>query len=67
MDEGDDWANLFFSGQPPDFVKTLSNNPDFRPFSPETDEWKLGQSPMEQGSRYSGFVLRDIESTWPKW
>ncbi|KAJ0416714.1 hypothetical protein BJY00DRAFT_220848 [Aspergillus carlsbadensis] len=43
LDEGDDWASLFFSGQPPEFVKTLSNNPDFRNFCPETDEWQFGR------------------------
>jgi hypothetical protein len=62
MDEGDDWANLFFSGQPPDFVRTLSNNPDFRPFSPETDEWELGRRVDEfresHGTRIQVFWLR---------
>jgi hypothetical protein len=43
MEEGDDWATLFFSGQPPDFVKLLSNNPDFRAFFAGTDGWQLGE------------------------
>lgn len=42
MDEGHTWANLFFSDNPPEFVRELDGNPKFRPFSPDDEQWKLG-------------------------
>ena len=47
MEEGDTWMNLFFSGNPPDILKTSELvgqkfGQKFRPFCAEGDNWELG-------------------------
>ena len=42
MDEGLSCAGLFFSDNPLEFVGELDGNPEFRPFSPGDEQWKLG-------------------------
>lgn len=44
MDEGETWASLFFSGSPPDILKTNQfEDKVFRPFFVEHDDWELGR------------------------
>ena len=43
MDEGLTWANLFFSDNPPEFIGELDDNPKFRSFSPDDEQWQLGR------------------------
>lgn len=44
MEEETTWTDLFFSGNPPEFVKAqgTNNQKEFRPFHPEDETWILG-------------------------
>ncbi|KAL2828939.1 hypothetical protein BDW59DRAFT_142548 [Aspergillus cavernicola] len=38
-----DWANTFFSDNPPEFIREVDDSPKFRKFCPDDDQWMLGQ------------------------
>ena len=44
MDQENNWTDLFFSGNCPEFVKAKVTNgeEEFRPFRPEVEDWLLG-------------------------
>lgn len=44
MEKENPWADLFFSGNRPEFVKNKETNgqKEFRPFRPEVEDWILG-------------------------
>lgn len=72
MEEENSWTNLFFSGNPPEFVKTkeVNGEKEFRPFRPEVENWILGDladksRPTNEKKTYrcSGFGAMVEENT----